>query len=107
MSKMLFEIASYIVALFGTILAIFDFVLMVFTVVGGFCAVFKTEFNIGVFVFLWIFIFFETIYVGIYIYVAKHYCSFERGGVSNMIENIIYDVKNNMKVSVKKNEYRK
>ena len=107
MNKILFEIASYIVALFGTILAIFDFVLMFFTVVGGLCAVFETGFNIGVFAFLLIIILFETIYIGIYIYVAEHYCSFTRGGVSNMIENIIYDVRNNMKAGVKKNEHRK
>lgn len=92
MNKMLLGILSYILIIFGCILAAADGVVLLFTLVGGFIVAVENMFAFDVMMGLLWLVFIECVYLGIFFY-STNYCCCQCETASDFLETMICDIK--------------
>lgn len=89
---MLLGMLSYILILFGCIVAVADGVVLSFTLVGGFMVAVKHMFAFDVMIGLLWLVFIECTYLGIFFYLSRYYyCQCKTP--SDFLETMICDIK--------------
>lgn len=89
---MLLGMLSYILIIFGCIVAAADGVVLLFTLVGGFIVAVEYMFAFDVMIgLLWI-VFIECTYLGIFFYLCQYCCS-QCETSSDFLETMICDIK--------------
>lgn len=92
MNKMLLGMLSYILIIFGCIVAIADAVVLLFTLVGGFMIAVEYMFAFDVMIGLLWLVFIECIYLGVFFYLCR-YCCYQCERPSDFLETMICDIK--------------
>ena len=89
---MLLGMLSYILIIFGCIVAVADAVVLLFTLVGGFMVALEYMFAFDVMIGLSCLVFIECIYLGIFFYLCR-YCCYQCETASDFLGTIICDIK--------------
>ena len=89
---MLLGILSYILIIFGCIVAVADAVVLLFTLVGGFMVAVEYMFAFDIMIGLLWLVFIECIYLGIFFYLCR-YCCYQCEAASDFLETMICDIK--------------
>lgn len=89
---MLLGMLSYILIIFGCIVAAADALVLMFTLVGGFMVAVENMFAFDVMMGLLWLVFIEYVYLGIFFYLTK-YCCYQCETPSDFLETMICDIK--------------
>lgn len=89
---MLLGMLSYILIIFGCIVAAADAVVLLFTLVGGFIVAVEAMFAFDVMMGLLWLVFIECTYLGIFFYLCR-YCCYQCETPSDFLETIICDIR--------------
>ena len=89
---MLLGMLSYILIIFGCIVAAADALVLMFTLVGGFMVAVENMFAFDIMIGLLWLVFIECVYLGIFFYLIK-YCCYQCETPSDFLETMISDIK--------------
>lgn len=89
---MLLGMLSYILIIFGCVVAAADGVMVLFTLVGGFIVAVENMFAFDVMIGLLWLVFIECVYLGIFFYLTNYWCR-KCETPSDFLETMICDIK--------------